>query len=335
MPLIRLAVALVAVAALMAVSAVRAGGAVVSNAEARQWLLRMHNAATQSNYHGTLVITSAGAMSSLRISNYCEPGQSFGRVEMLDGQPRQVLRHNDKVLTMWPQAKAARLEQREAIQSFPSLLTGSKEQLFESYEMLNEGAGRVAGRDAAVFLLRPRDDARFAQRLWAEQASGLLLRADVLGADGSVLETSAFTDVSIGSTSRPQDLASALKELAGWRVVKPVIRPTSLEAEGWQLKAPVAGFHRASCVKRHLDMITDAGSQSGPDVLQAVFADGLTHVSLFIEPYIADRHRSGGAVSGSMHTWMQQRGDHWVTVIGDVPMATLRQFASALERRPR
>jgi sigma-E factor negative regulatory protein RseB len=30
---------------------------------------------------------------------------------------------------------------------------------------------------------------------------------------------------------------------------------------------------------------------------------------------------------------MQRRGDHWFTVVGDVPLATLRLFADALERR--
>jgi negative regulator of sigma E activity len=30
---------------------------------------------------------------------------------------------------------------------------------------------------------------------------------------------------------------------------------------------------------------------------------------------------------------MQQLGDSWVTVIGDVPPATLRQFAKGLERK--
>jgi negative regulator of sigma E activity len=29
---------------------------------------------------------------------------------------------------------------------------------------------------------------------------------------------------------------------------------------------------------------------------------------------------------------MQPVGSHWVTVMGDVPMATLKQFAAALER---
>lgn len=319
-------------------SLARAGGTVVNGAEARQWLLRMHNAATQRNYQGTFVVSADGAMSSSRIAHYCEGKDSFESVDMQDGEPRRVLRHNEQVLTLWPAAKTARLEQREAIQPFPSLLSGSEEQLFERYELVSEGPGRIAGFDAAIFMLRPRDGARFAQRLWAEQGSGLLLRADIVAPDGRVLESSAFTDVSIGGKTKPaaaNTVQGALKSLDGWRVLKPVSQRTSLESEGWQLKAPVAGFRQSSCVKRQLDPAADDNRQTPAEVLHAIFTDGLTHVSLFIEPLRADRHRVGSASNGATNTWMQAHGAHWITIVGDVPAATLKQFAAALESKPR
>lgn len=320
-------------AALCAASSASAGGEVVGGTEARQWLLRINRAATQHNYQGTLVVTVAGSISSSRVSHFCEGKQSYERVEVLDGQPRRVLRHNDQVLTLWPAAKLARLEQRESIQPFPALLTGSEDELFERYDMLSEGPARVAGHEAAVFLLRPRDGLRFAQRLWADQGTGLLLRADVLAADGRVLETSAFSDLAIGAKTRPESVHSALKQLEGWRVLKSTPQRTALEAEGWDLKTPVPGFRQASCVKRRLEPAADDERQVSAEVVQAIFTDGLTHVSLFIEPYRAERHRPGGAMVGATHTWMQAAGPHWITVMGDVPMATLKQFATALERR--
>jgi sigma-E factor negative regulatory protein RseB len=308
----------------------RVAAQVLGNAEARQWLARMHAAATQRNYQGTLVVTAEGAIASSRVAHYGEGGITLERVEFLDGQPRRVLRHNDQVLTLWPSARIARLEQREAVQSFPALLAANADQLFERYEMVAEANARVAGHEVAVFLLRPRDEMRFAQRLWAHRASHLLLRADVLAGDGRVLETSAFSDISIGGRTKPESVESALKQLDGWRVMRPAVSSTELEAEGWQLKAPVAGFRRASCVKRQLDATSDGGRS---DVLQAIYTDGLTHVSLFIEPQRVDRQHAGAAAMGATHTWMQPLGTHWVTVMGDVPMATLKQFAAALEKK--
>jgi sigma-E factor negative regulatory protein RseB len=305
-----------------------AGAEAVSAPEARQWVLRAHSAATQRNYQGTLVVTASGSISSSRITHYCEGDQSYERVDMLDGQPRRVLRKNDQVLTLWPAAKVARLEQREPIQPFPALLKGSEDQLFDRYELVAEGSGRLAGHDASVYLLRPRDGHRFAQRLWSEQSTGLLLRADV-----RVLETSAFSELTIGAKTKPESLKSTLKHLDGWRVLKPVHQRTELETEGWQFKVPVPGFRQTSCVKRQLDTAADAEQQAGAEVVQAIFSDGLTHVSLFVEPFRPERHRPGSATVGATHTWMQPVGAHWVTVVGDVPVATLKQFAAALERR--
>ena len=36
---------------------------------------------------------------------------------------------------------------------------------------------------------------------------------------------------------------------------------------------------------------------------------------------------------GATQTLMRRQGDWWITVVGDVPAATLKMFATALERR--
>ena len=121
-----------------------------SAAEARSWLQRIHSAASQRNYQGTLVVSAGGSMSSSRLAHYCEGNQFFERIEVLDGQARRVYRHNDQVLTLWPVAKIARAEQRDGVALFPAVLSGSADQLFDRYDMVPEGADRVAGYGADV-----------------------------------------------------------------------------------------------------------------------------------------------------------------------------------------
>ena len=70
-------------------------------------------------------------------------------------------------------------------------------------------------------------------------------------------------------------------------------------------------------------------------VLQVVYSDGLTRVSLFIEPIgrVPQRQPLQTQV-GATHTSMQPHGaDWWITLIGDVPPQTLERFRQALERR--
>ncbi len=312
--------------------------AAVPAAEARAWLTRIRSAANSGNYQGTMVFSVGGTMSSSRVGHYAVGDQTYEHLEALDGRQQRILRHNEAVHTLWPQSRVAVIEKRETRGAWSTTPQQVDPQALEFYELRREGAARVAGREAAVFTLQPRDALRYAQRLWADEATGLVLRADVIGLpDGgaaapAVLESTQFSEVAIGVKPRPEAVLQALRSprsLDGWRVVRPRQQRTDLDAEGWQLQRPVAGFQLATCVRRGMET---AGDQA--PVLQAVFTDGLTHVSLFIEPYQSQRHRSElRAQQGATGTLMMRRGEHWFTVVGDVPAPTLKLFAEALERR--
>lgn len=347
-----------------------------NDADARAWLERMRSAANTGNYQGTMVFSAGGSMSSTRVWHYCVGDQTYERLEAQDGRQQRVYRHNDEVRTVWPQARVAVVEKREALAGWGTTPQQVDPRALEQYELRPEGAARLAGRDAAVFLLEPRDGLRFAQRLWADRATGLMLRADVLGPPAAgarpVLETAAFTEVEIGVRPQPEPVLQAIRKIDAaaakvdgnamarapglrselrpdlradaaapappaasderadtWRVLRPPQRRTDLEAEGWTLKHQVPGFKLAGCVVRGIE----SGGQP-VSVLQAVFSDGLTHVSVFVEPFRSERHRAETqAQFGAANTVMRRHGDHWITAIGDVPAATLKLIADALERK--
>jgi sigma-E factor negative regulatory protein RseB len=301
----------------------------------RDWLMRIHEAASHRNFQGTFIVSAGGAVSSARIAHYCEGPNQFERIDSLDGQTRHVFRFNETVHTLWPQARVAMVEQRDLINSFPALLQVGDDRIGEFYEVQPAGLDRVAGHEASVLIVRPRDAYRYGYRLWAEKTSGLLLRADTLGDKGELLETSAFSDVAINVRSEPEQVLQPMRKLDGYRIVKPALTPTRLDSEGWAMRQPVAGFRQVSCVKRPLDSIGDGGPTSGgAEALQTIYSDGLTYVSVFIEPYNHERHtRQMLTTIGATQTLMRRQGDWWITVVGDVPAATLKAFASGLERK--
>lgn len=329
------------VALTFASSAWATPGTAVEPREVREWLMRIHNAAGQRNFQGTFVVSSPGSVSSARISHFYEGTDQFERIEPLDGQARQVFRHNGIVQTVWPFAKVTLIEQRDVLNSFPSLLLDGDDRIADFYDVQAQKGERVAGHDANVLTLKPRDEFRYGYRLWAERQSGLLLRSEVLNALGEVLEVSAFSDVSIGVRSQPEMVLQPMRKLAGYRVIKPLLQPTSLEAEGWQLRKTVAGFRQLSCIRRPLEVLQApdvrvSATQAAQTIqaVQVVFSDGITYVSVFIEPYNADRHPQPTiTVVGATQTLMSRRGDFWLTVVGDVPAITLRAFSAALERK--
>jgi sigma-E factor negative regulatory protein RseB len=313
------------------------------SADAKAWLVRIHAAASTGNYQGTMVSSAGGTMSSSRVWHFSLGDQTFEQLEALDGRQQRILRHNDNVHTLWPQTKVAVLEKREALAAWSTTPQEVDPQALEQYELRREGEARIAGRLATVFLLEPRDLLRYAQRLWADQATGLMLRADVMApAAGAgtgavstgrmVLESTAFSEIAIGIKPQPDIVTQAMldeRKKSDYRVVRPQQQRTTLDAEGWALANPVAGFKLAGCVRRGMDTAGDASP-----VLQVVFTDGLTHVSLFVEQFMPQRHRADThSQQGASATLTLRRGEHWVTAVGDVPPATLRLFAAALERK--
>lgn len=303
--------------------------------DGRAWLERIRAAARERNYLGTMVFTAADVVSSSRVGHFCVGDQTYERLEALDGRQQKVYRHNEVVHTLWPASKMATIERRDALAESLGL-PDLDPRLYEHYEVRLLANDRIAGRDAQVLMLKPKDKWRFAQRLWVDTATGLMLRADVLGTNGSVLESVAFSDIEVGGKPQRDSVLAPMKKLDGYRVVTLRQTPVRLESEGWLVGALPPGFKLAGCIRRGIGDPAEVSTPGAPAALQAVFSDGLARVSVFIEPLDPTRPRQPLMTQmGATHTLMRQRLDRWwMTAMGDVPPATLKQLMGAIERRP-
>lgn len=307
--------------------------AVVDSREAQQWLARIHDAARQRNFQGTFVVTTGASVSSSRIHHFCEGPNQIEKIESLDGQMRQVFRHNDVVHSLWPNRRLAVIETRQVSSEFPALLSAGVERIAQHYEIKTRGSGRVAGHEAHVLVLQPKDGFRYGYRLWAEKTTGLLLRAEVVDERDNVLEVSAFSDLTLNVKPRAELLLQEMKRLDGYAVQRPALENVDLERAGWTLKQPPPGFRHVASVRRSFAAASPADG-APPSVLQTIYSDGLTHVSIFIEPGSPNVQRREDLLSlGATQTLVRRHGDAWLTVIGDVPVLTLRAFATAMEHR--
>ncbi len=302
-------------------------GTPLSDADAKAWLSRINEAAHQRSYRGTMVFSADGVVSSSRVAHLCVGEQFIERVEALDGRQHRIYRHNEIVHTVWPRARLVVVGRRTAAAGLVAIRRTVEPRALAHYRVLAQGQRRIAGRQARVLLLEPRDEWRFAQRLWADEETGLLLRTDVLGPQARVLESSAFGEIEIAPKLTPETLLDGMKP-AGYRVAPSANSVVELQAEGWALRHRLPGFELMGCLKRPMPAGRDGA------LLHAVFSDGVTFVSVFIEPFDEVRHtRALSAEMGATRTVMLRDGDHWITAMGDVPPQTLDLFVRALERR--
>lgn len=304
------------------------------------WLSRMHDAARERAYTGTLVVSAGENMSASRIWHVCDGQEQFERVETLTGAPRTTIRRNSEVITFVPDSRLAWVEERESLGLFPALLRTPANAIPKFYSAKEAGTQRVAGYMADVVEILPKDALRYGFRIWSEQKTGLVVKLQTLDEKGSVLEQLAFSELQLDAPVRIEQLKKQMKDTRGYEVFRPVSRKTSLEAEGWRISEGVPGFQSMGCLQRDaqqkkLRRQDSVSNGQGParDSLQCVFSDGLTSLSLFVNP--AESSASGNpsaAAMGATHSLTWVLGAYRLTLLGEAPAETLQLFASAVQR---
>lgn len=295
-----------------------------------QWLQVIQAASRQLNYTGTIVFEQGGEVRSSRIVHYFDGTASHERLQMLDGKPREFIRRDDEVRCLYPESRRVLIERRFWQDSFPALGQAEPMQILQHYDIRVSGPDRVAGRDCEVVVVAPRDALRYGYRLCVEHVSGLLLKAQTVDERGAVLEQMAFSEVRIGEPI-DRSLLQPSWSIEGWRIERTEHQPADLASSGW-LVTPPPGFRKIKELARALREPADRGQLA----LQAVFSDGLATLSVFIEPRAAARISADLAHGqGATHAHARRVGDALVTVVGEVPAATVRQVARGVERVPR
>ncbi len=136
------------------------------------------------------------------------------------------------------------------------------------------GHAEIAGRRATAIEVGS-SSAAPAARIWVDDASGLALRKDVLGPDGSVETRTAYLDIAIGARVEGSvHLPPAATSNVG-RSLGPQARSAFAEA-GWVCPESLPGGFDLVDVRR-------SSGDLGPR-LQLVYSDGLSTLSVFEQP---------------------------------------------------
>jgi len=292
------------------------------------WLTKIQQSAQKLNYSGTFVYLQQGGQPlTSRVTHVVDAsGVERERLELLDGAPVVIVRTNEDVRSYSPDTKTILVEKRRNKTSFPALLTAPAATIAEYYNVRNWDQQRVAGIDCQVLLLESKDGMRYARKLWADKATGLLLKAQSFNEKGDVVEQIAFTQVDIGGN--PERYNAMLAKRDGgkdWRTASPPITEAKFADAGWKVEVPLPGFRKLLEIKRGM------GDGMG-EVGQVVFSDGLASISVFLEPAKEGVKPAEGLSSqGAVNIFRKQEGNHLVTVLGEAPPACVTRIARAVK----
>jgi len=288
--------------------------ACASGSAVEEWLHRVAAASQQHSYRGILTHQYNDDVEVLRMTAGQVEGRPYERLEHLDGEPREIIRHGERVVHLPGEEDAVPLSR------LPATSEVSREIPGEHYELCPESTRRIAGRSAVVWSLLPRDGLRHGYRLGLDRDTDLLLSWEWLDASQRTLERLRFSVIDIDIS-----LASAWLVLPAEEgdplAIEPLPRP---ESPAWKPSWLPSGF------------VPVRAAVEGGRMLQT-YADGLAALTVFVEP-VADQGwsmgRDGqarrGATVAYLHHVLLNGEPYRVTVLGEVPPATARQVAQSV-----
>ena len=295
--------------------------------EAMQLLRRIYEATEKLTYAGTFVYQQGERVETSRITRSAGPGGEVERVEVLDGMPREIIRTRDTVRCYLPESHTVKVERRTDQRAFPAMLPERVSDLARNYTITRGEQARIAGFDCEAVVLTPKDDLRYGYKLWADAASGMLLKARTFNRRGETIEQFSFVQLALGNV--PRDRVRARNAAQNWRVEDAAVTPADLGRAGWTVRDELPGFRKVVEVMRRMGEARPVG--------QMVYSDGLAAVSVFIEPLSgrAEAVRPGPSSLGAFQIYTREVANHIVTVVGEAPAASVQRIATTVEyKRP-
>lgn len=318
--------------ALLAVVLLGATGAYAADRQiSLDWLKTVAFAAHQTDYSGVFVYQYDNHVETSRIIHIVEPDSEYEKLEGLDGPRREIIRHHGQIW-FFHNHKMVKVDSEQVRGRFPSLLPEQLSALNANYKILEAGVERVAGYNTQAILFQPMDSLRYAHKIWAHTDSGLLLKAAVLGDRKQVIEQYTFTQLQIGGNidrswigaTSPSFDVQGKEQLAGSGT--PALPETAgiPVNSGWVADAMPAGFKKIREIRRQMR------GKHAP-VTQIVFSDGLSAISMFIEPVDVDEDDVNGLSSrGAVNLRHKVLGRHLITVVGEVPPRAVMQVLDSV-----
>jgi sigma-E factor negative regulatory protein RseB len=300
---------------LAAISSVgHAGGA----EEARHWLERMASAMNHMSYQGTFVYVRGDSVDTMRITHVVDENGLRERLYSVTGPQREVIRDRSGVRCVLSDDNAVMRDPVVTGAIFPDLPIDDLSSQDGSYSFDTGGAARIGGHKGLRVTIVPGDEFRYGYDLWLEENTGLLLKWVLFDADKNALAKLVFTELKLGSDIDLKELESSTpsQDFIKLETGMPEHQVVTRASPKWQPAKLPPGFRLAA--HSHEE-------REGENVFEhLVYSDGLASVSVYIEKLeAASNSVQGLSQIGTANAFSRSLGSRQVTVIGEVPAATV------------
>ena len=285
-----------------------------------QWLEQMIDAMHHSDFAGTYVHVRGDQIDTMRLTHVINAKGEQERLTAMNGEARDVIRTNAHCECTWPQRHEI------VFGDFPGIsarLSGTRfgkpEKLVNNYRIVSLGRARVADRPCSLIALVPRDELRYGYKLCIGDKQHLMLRMSIYNEHGMPVEHNFFTEVHMLKEKPVLKMDAPNAVPKGYRVVKVDAAgqgKSVADNKGWIVSPLPAGYREKSRIWRHNPV-------TGNRFEHIVLSDGLSTASVFVEAAPKSKTPRNLASLSGMNMSIRRDGDMRITVIGDMPAATV------------
>ena len=298
-----------------------AGHSHADSEQAKEWLSKMRTAALQESYRGTFMFSRGDMSSSMRVVHRFYDGQEQERLTQLDGEMGEILRRGTEVMCLVNGQRLIQLDKQEfsnpVSSAFADFMPGH-----DYYALSTNGFERIVDRSSVRLSIKAEDSARYSYYLWLDEASGLLLKSQVIGLNGEALESFQFTELQIPTETDDREFTFNVDEtvVSHQRIPMSDADARWPERLVWEAGYVPPGF------------MTVDSSDSNSNVM--LFTDGLANYTVFVEMKEKKVLPEGASRVGATVIYLTplkfNEREYTVTVVGEIPPMTAMKIAKGV-----
>jgi sigma-E factor negative regulatory protein RseB len=291
-----------------------------SLASAQQWLEKMQAAMKSLNYQGTVVFIKNGQLDTMKYQHSLVNGLEQERLFSLNSPLREITRKSNEVSCFFKETNEKVINHHPIDSSLIINFPQTIDAVNQNYLLGLDGEESVAMQTAQIVSIKPKDQLRYARKIWIAQQNFLPLKVETYHSDGSVLEQVIFTNLQIENNdlkadNLSDDQAVHIKHLH-------ITQAEPYEKAPFILKNWPNGFETVFFIPNSLQK-----NQKPVDHL--LISDGFASVSVYLEPKSA-QGINGLHTLGLVNSVSRVMGNFQITVLGEVPANTVELIAAGI-----
>lgn len=288
-----------------------------------QALVNMTDAMTKLNFQGTVAFLKNGNLETLKYFHAVDNGKQQERLLSLNSPLREVVRADGMVSCIFKNSEKILVDHRPFGRSFLIDLPDNIQSLTQFYNLFITGDEQVAMLPTYVVHVQPKDQFRYARKIWLEKQLFLPLKIEVYSSDNTTLQQVIFTDVEV----KDQLAFVDLKKAAEGKKVEHIHKMQSLPEE--QAKISFSQIPAGFEVKFFMRMTMHNSKQ---EVEHLLLTDGFSAISVYLDQEKQDMPLGPRSV-GAINAYSKQLDNYLLTVMGEVPQKAVEYIANSIRLR--